>query len=590
MTLKEKLKTLPHKPGCYLMKNKEGTIIYVGKAVNLFNRVNSYFVGAHDYKTTKLVSNIADFDFIVVNNEKESLILEYNLIKQHDPYFNIVFKDDKSYPYILLKDTKEPAIAVVRLKKKKNYKGKLFGPYPDVKAARMLHKTIQKLYPIQKCEKLGKDLCLYYHIGECLGYCKKTPAPEVIADYKKKIVQILNGDTAFIISDLQAKMLQASTELNFEKAKEYRDLINDINTTTLKQAVQLNRKESFDVFAYWVEDGYIAITGLFIRDGKLLGSDKYLDYLVGDAENFFSSYLYQFYQINPQPKQLLVSKNILAYLQQAFDFPVVYVSRGSKRQLIEQAELNCRENIAQNRRIITGKQQYNDEIQNELNRIFGKEIQRIELFDNSHTAGKETVAAMVVYKDLKPAKAEYRLYKLNDGADDLQSMQEVLYRRYFRVLKDDLERPDLIIVDGAATQINAAKAILKELDLDICLAGLGKDNHHNTSYLMDAKLNTIAIKKDSNLFFFLTNMQDEVHRFAINYHKKLRTKAMYRSVLDGVSGLGPKTRVKLLKKYKSIAALKELTLAELETELQKNVALRLYNKLREEVVDAEEFK
>lgn len=590
MTLKDKLKTLPHKPGCYLMKNKEGTIIYVGKAINLFNRVNSYFVGAHDYKTTKLVSNIADFDYIVVNNEKESLILEYNLIKKHDPYFNIVFKDDKSYPYILLKDSREPAISVVRLKKKKNYKGKLFGPYPDVKAARTLHKTIQKLYPIQKCEKPGKDYCLYFHIGECLGYCKNAISDEVLFDYKKKITRILNGDTSFIIKDLEEKMLMASENLNYEKAKEYRDLINDINTSTLKQAVQLNRKESFDVFGYWVEDGYIAITGLFIRDGKLLGSDKYLDYLVGDAENFVSSYLYQFYQINPQPKQLLVNNNLLQYLQNALDFPVTYISRGSKRKMIDQAELNCRENIAQNRKIITGKQKYNEEIKNELNRIFGKDIHRIELFDNSHTAGKETVAAMVVYKDLRPSKEDYRLYKLNDGADDLKSMQEVLYRRYFRVLKDGLKMPDLIIVDGAATQIKAARAILDELQLDIALAGLGKDSHHNTSYLMDVNFNMLEIKKDSNLFFFLTNMQDEVHRFAITYHKKLRTKAMYKSLLDGVAGLGPKTRIKLLKKYKTIAAMKELSLQELEADLNKNVALRLYNKLREEVVDAEEFK
>ena len=586
--IKEKLLTLPKKPGCYLMKDKEGTIIYVGKAINLYNRVNSYFRGAHDYKTTKLVSSIVDFDYIVTKSEKEALILEYNLIKQYDPYFNIVFKDDKSYPYILLSDSPEPYVSIIRLKKNQKVKGRLFGPFPDVGAARNTLDILNKLYPTRKCERMQDSLCLYYHIKSCLGYCEIEADKNECENIKNRITGFLKGETAETLKDLKTRMNEASENLNFEEALKYRDLINDINNVTSKQDVQINSKEDFDVFSYAVEDGYISITGLFIRNGKLLSSNRFIDYLICDAPNFVSSYIYQYYEINPKPKNLFVDNDILVYLDGAIeDLNVNTVSRGKKYQLLKQARLNSEEYLKQNRKIVTRKKDYSRNLEEEFKRIFKSDIKRIELFDNSHTGGVNTVAAMVVYKDFKPSKKDYRLFKLEEGADDLKSMKEVMYRRYFRVLSENLERPDLIIVDGARIQIEAAKEILTSLDLDITLCGLGKDDHHNTAYLMDAELNKIDIDPDSNLFFFLASMQDEVHRFAINYHKKLRQKNMYRSKLDGIEGLGEKSRVKLLRKYKTITNISRQSVEELSTVLPLKVAERLYNSLRENKNDTE---
>lgn len=586
--IKEKLLTLPKKPGCYLMKDKEGTIIYVGKAINLYNRVNSYFRGAHDYKTTKLVSSIVDFDYIVTKSEKEALILEYNLIKQYDPYFNIVFKDDKSYPYILLSDSPEPYVSIIRLKKNQKVKGRLFGPFPDVGAARNTLDILNKLYPTRKCERMQDSLCLYYHIKSCLGYCEIEADKIECENIKNRITGFLKGETAETLKDLKTRMNEASENLNFEEALKYRDLINDINNVTSKQDVQINSKEDFDVFSYAVEDGYISITGLFIRNGKLLSSNRFIDYLICDAPNFVSSYIYQYYEINPKPKNLFVDNDILVYLDGAIeDLNVNTVSRGKKYQLLKQARLNSEEYLKQNRKIVTRKEDYSRNLEEEFKRIFKSDIKRIELFDNSHTGGVNTVAAMVVYKDFKPSKKDYRLFKLEEGADDLKSMKEVMYRRYFRVLSENLERPDLIIVDGARIQIEAAKEILTSLDLDITLCGLGKDDHHNTAYLMDAELNKIDIDPDSNLFFFLASMQDEVHRFAINYHKKLRQKNMYRSKLDGIEGLGEKSRLKLLRKYKTITNISRQSVEELSTVLPLKVAERLYNSLRENKNDTE---
>jgi len=578
MNIKDKLKTLPNKPGCYLMKDKNNTIIYVGKAVNLKNRVNSYFIGAHDYKTTKLVSNIVDFDYIVVGSEKEALILEYNLIKQYDPKFNIVFKDDKSYPYILLSDSNEPHVSVVRITKKNKYKGKLFGPYPDVTAARNTIKLIENIFPTRKCKNKQKDLCLYYHIGKCLGYCQKNIEEIINEDLKDKISSFLNGDIQDIINDLKNKMNEASSNLDFEKANEYKNLIYDLNQSILKQNVQRNNTETFDIFNYEVEDGYICITGLFISKGRLLNSHKYLDYLVGDPENFVSSYIYQFYEINLKPKTLYLPKELVNYFKD-IDYKVETVTKGQKYQLLKDAKQNSIEYLRQNKEVITRKDQYYEGLSLEFKKIFNRNIKRIELFDNSHTSGTNTVAAMVVFENFKANKKEYRLYKLDEGADDLKSMYEVLYRRYLRVLKDNLTKPDLIIVDGAKTQIEIAKKVLSSLNLDIIIVGLGKDNHHNTNYLMNSSFEKINIDPNSNVFFFLSNAQDEVHRFAITYHKKLRQKAQYASILDDVKGLGPKSRVKLLRKYKTISNIKELSLEELETVLNKKTAQTLYNKL-----------
>ena len=580
MKLKEKLSTLPKKPGVYLHKDKDGNVIYVGKAINLFNRVNSYFKGAHDYKTTKLVLNINDFDYIVTKSEKEALILEYNLIKKYDPKYNVVFKDDKTYPYILVSNSKEPYVSVVRINKKNKYKGKLYGPFPDVSAARNMVDLINKVYPTRKCKNLKKELCLYYHLNQCKGYCLKDIDQKENDEIKDKITNILNGDIKDVLKDIKIKMDEAVEKLDYELAATYRDLIQDLKQTNLKQDVQKNIKESFDVFNYYVEDGYIAITGLFIKKGRLLSSEKFIDYLVGDPENFVSSYIYQFYEYNEIPKTLYLPDELLVYFNDVYNCKSV--NRGYKYQLLKQAKTNSIELINQNKKIITNKESYLSQLEDEFRRIFNKDIKHIELFDNSHTAGVNTVGAMVVYKDFKPSKKDYRLFKLEEGADDIKSMKEMLYRRYFRVLKDDLDRCDLLIVDGGKTQIDVAKEIINSLGLNITIVGLGKDNHHNTSYMMNSDYEIIDIKSDSNLFFFLTNMQDEVHRFAITYHKKLRAKAIYKSILDDIEGLGPKSRIKLLRKYKSIANIKKQSLEELKTVLNDKVAVKLYNKIQEE--------
>jgi len=576
--LKSKLSSLPHKSGCYLMKDKDGKIIYVGKAIDLNKRVNSYFKGAHDYKTTKLVSNIKDFDFIVVKNEKEALILEYNLIKQYDPKYNIVFKDDQSYPYIFL-DTKQCYVGIVRLKKNKKYKGKLFGPYPNVDAARKVVDLINNLYPSQKCYPLKKNLCLYYHMHQCLGFCKFDISDSEKEEINIKIEKFLKGESKDIKKELKEKMDYYASQLKYEEASKYRDLLKNVDYIVDSQTVEITQKQDFDVVNYEIEDSYICIVQLFIRNGKLLSSKKYIENLIGDSENFVSQYLYNYYQKYPC-KHLYVNKELLAYVENAFDFKVETSARGQKYQLLKKAKENASEQLKLNKNIIKKKDDYYQNIQEELNKIFNSEIKRIELFDNSHNAGKQTVGVVVVYDNLKPRKDKYRLFKLEDSFDDLASMYELMYRRYFNLLKNKEELPDLIIVDGGINQINVAKRVIEELNLKIKLAGLRKDDKHNTSQLLDINGEVINIE-NKYLFFHLANMQEEVHRYAITYMRKRSNRATYVSVLDSVKGIGKKRKEKLLKKYGSLKKIKTLSLKQLEEDLPAEVAKALYTELGE---------
>lgn len=579
--IKDRLKLLPHKPGCYLMKDKNNKVIYVGKAISLKNRVNSYFVGAHDFKTTKLVSNIKDFDFIVTKNEKEALVLEYNLIKKYNPYYNIVFKDDKSYPYIVLHDSKEPYLSVIRKKKNSKLKGRLFGPYPDVGPARNTVSILNKVYPTRKCEKLAKKECLYYHIGECLGYCINDVDKSKCESIKKEIISFLNGNTSPILKNLKKEMDVESEKLNFERCNEIKSLIEDININSIKQSVEITDKTSIDLFNYYSSDGFISIVGLFIRNGLLINTFKFFDYLVGDEQNYVTNCIYQYYSMNEKPKHLYVPKDLLVYLNKSLDFEVSSVSKGKIRSLLKNTYENAVEYYKQNRLTLVKDDEYKKYLGNEFNEKISFIPKRIELFDNSHTAGKETVGAMVVYENFAKNKNEYRLFKITDGADDIKSMKEIIYRRYFRVLKDNLTAPDMIIVDGGYNQIVVAKDIINSLGLDIKVYGLGKDDKHSTSYLMDSSGNKVQLDKDSTIFKFLTLMQDEVHRFAISYHRKRRSKATYTSKLDNIKGLGPTYRNRLLKKYKTISNIEKLSIKELSEILPKNVAIKLYNKLKE---------
>ncbi len=580
--LKEKLATLPGRPGSYQMKDKDGKIIYVGKAINLKNRVNSYFKGAHDHKTTKLVSEIADFEYIVTNSEKEALILEYNLIKEYDPKYNIIFKDDKSYPYILLEEGDIPYCRTVRITKKVRYKGEIFGPYPDATAANKTIDLLNKVFATKKCKNLPKEVCLYYHLGQCLGYCKGDVKKDDAIKIKEAIRRFLKGDNSEMLKDLKAEMLKAAEKEEYEKAAEFRDLIADIEyTTAQRQTVQVSRKESFDTFAYYVEDNYLSIVGLFIRDGRLIFKDLYIDHLYGDVKEEFISYIYQFYQRHLAPKVLYIDKELIDG-DELSELNVRSVTKGFAYQMLKKAKENAKIDLAQKLSIIKKDEAYTENIATEFKRILGLVPERIELFDNSHLGGKNTVAAMVVYENLKPNKKEYRLFRLEDSFDDLKSMHEVIYRRYFRVLSDDLKRPDLVIIDGGANQLKVAKEVIDSLGLDIKIVSLGKNEYHNTAYLLNSDGVIIDIDPKSQIFLFLASMQDEVHRFAISYNRRLRRKNAYASKLDDVKGLGKKRRLKLLRKFKSIKNIEALTLDELKKELPEAVALALYERLHKE--------
>lgn len=573
--LKEKLLTLPQKPGVYLHKNKDGKVIYVGKAINLFNRVNSYFRGAHDYKTTKLVSEIEDFDYIVVSSEKEALVLEYNLIKEYDPKFNIVFKDDKSYPYILLQNEEAPYLSIAYINKKK-VKGKYYGPYPNVTAARSTVALLNSLYETRKCKNMGKEKCLYFHMHQCPGYCTENKEDEGLK-ITKSLTEILSGKNDELVKELKKKMKESSENLDFEKAQEYKLQLEQLQQTFDGQSVQKNNKDSFDAFNYYVQDGYIAICGLFVKNGKIQASDIHLGQLVGDPENYCSSYVYHFYQKNLQPKVLYLPNDVFSFMEDSLNSRTIV--RGFPYRILKKAQENAKEHLLQNKRQAERSDRYLSEIQAEFERIFHKPINHIEIFDNSHTGGKNAVGGMVVYKNYRPSKKDYRMFKLEDSADDFSSMKQMLIRRYSRLKEENGELPDLIIVDGAMPQITAAKEILDILELDITIVGLGKDDKHNTSYMMNDSFEKIEIDPKSNLFFFLTNMQDEVHRFAVTYHRKLRAKAVYSSPLDNIKGLGPKTKKKLMSKYKTISKLRELTLEELSNELGEKIGSSLYEKL-----------
>ncbi len=582
--LKNKLHNIPHAPGVYQMKDKKGVIIYVGKAKDLHNRVNSYFTGAHDFKTTKLVSNIEDFDFIITKSEKEALILEINLIKEYHPKYNIQFIDDSSYPYIKLTKERYPRLSMAR-DIKKNRNALYFGPFPDVNNVKNLIKHLQLIYPFRLCNKMHDKLCLYYHLGKCLGPCVYDIKDEVYINMSKDLRKLLNGTNNYFKKDIESKMLKASEELNFEKAQEYKELLEAIDSLIMnKQNVQVNQRKDNDYFAYYCDKGYISIAGFLIRNGIILEKEFRLSPLYGDANDEFINFIMQYYDSHPKPKELIVPKDInIDYLEETLDIKVNNAYRGFNNQVIEMCINNAHKQLDLKFNTIENKRNSIQEAINELSTLTNHSMDRIELFDNSHTSGKFTVASLVVYQDGYPEKNSYRLYKLHTTNNDIESMKEVIYRRYFRLLKEKGLLPDALFVDGGMIQINAAKEILESLGLlnDIKLMGLVKDNNHNTNGLMDINGEVLNINKNSDSFFLLARMQDEVHRRAISYHKKLRGKAQTKSILDEVEGIGQKRKLQLLRKYKSISNIKKATLEELTEIVPEKVARNLLDILNE---------
>ena len=502
--IKAKLATLPNEPGSYQMKDKNGEIIYVGKAKNLHNRVNQYFVGAHDFKTTKMVSNIEDFDFIVTRSEKEALVLEINLIKKYRPKYNIMFIDDSSYPYIKLTREEYPRLMIAR-DTRKDKKSRYFGPFPDASAARDTQKLLQNLYQFRRCTKIPNKVCLYYHMKQCLGPCEYEIDPAVYTEMSEKVTRFLNGDTDEIVSDLKRKMYQASENLEFELAGEYKQMLDSIARVIDKQMIEMDNRGSKDVFAYYADKGYLAITGFLVRSGTVLNKEFRLRPLYGDAEEEFLSFLMQYYEDHPFAPELVLPSDVdISVLEEVLDVRIFQPQKGYRQKLIDMCLENAKRQLQQKFDVAERQEEVTEEAVRQLSELAGGEMRRVELFDNSHISGQFTVASCVVYEDGYPDKKSYRLYKLHTGNSDVDSMKEVVYRRYFRLMKENGRLPDGILVDGGRTQIDAALEIIRALDLPIRVLGLVKDDHHNTNALMDENGDTFDIDKNSGLFFLLT--------------------------------------------------------------------------------------
>ncbi|MEQ2878331.1 excinuclease ABC subunit UvrC [Enterococcus asini] len=567
--IKNKLALLPDQPGCYLMKDKNGTIIYVGKAKILKNRVRSYFTGSHDTKTERLVSEIVDFEYIVTESNIEALLLEINLIKKNDPKYNIMLKDDKTYPFIKITNEEYPRLLITRkvLKDKAYY----FGPYPDVGAANETKKLLDRLFPLRKCKVLPKEVCLYYHMGQCLAPCVFQIPKDTYPKMVKEIKQFLNGGHSEIQAELTQKMETAAAEMNFEQAAEYRDQIRAIETVMTRQKMTQADQMDRDVFGYAVDKGWMCVQVFFVRQGKLIERDVSLFPFYNEAPEDFLTYIGQFYQENQHfiPKEVLIPDDIdQESVEALLDTKVLQPKRGEKKKLVDLAGKNARVALQEKFQLIQRKEERTIGAVEKLGNAMNIPTPvRIEAFDNSNIQGSDPVSAMVVFIDGRPAKNEYRKYKIKTvkGPDDYASMREVIYRCYSRVLKEGLAFPDLIVIDGGKGQVDVARDVLEnQLGLDIPIAGLAKNDKHKTSELLfGPELAVIDLERNSPEFFLLQRIQDEVHRFAITFHRQLRSKNSFSSKLDGVPGLGPKRKKLLLKEFKSLKNIQQATLEEI---------------------------
>jgi len=561
--IQHKLALLPDESGCYLMKDRHGTVIYVGKAKVLKNRVRSYFTGSHDAKTTRLVSEIVDFEYIITSSDLEALILELNLIKKYDPKYNIMLKDDKSYPFIKLTAERHPRLIITRRVKKD--KGKYFGPYPNAYAASETKKLLDRLYPLRKCSTMPDRVCLYYHMGQCLAPCVKEVPGETYKEMATEITRFLNGGHGEVKKALTAKMEEAAEKLEFERAKEYRDQISHIDTLMEKQKINMADLTDRDVFGYTVDKGWMCVQVFFVRQGRLIERDVSTFPIYSEPEEEFLTFLGRFYEAPEhfKPKEILLPDAVDASLAgQLIGVPVTKPQRGKKKELVDLAGNNAKAALREKFALIDRDEERTIKAAQQLGEAMNIHIPlRIEAFDNSNIQGTAPVSAMIVFIDGKPEKKEYRKYKIKTvtGPDDYGSMREVIRRRYTRVLRDHLSLPDLIIIDGGKGQIEAARDILlNELGLDIPIAGLAKDDRHRTSQLLyGSPLQVIPLAHNSQAFYLLQRIQDEVHRFAITFHRQIRGKGAFQSILDDIEGVGPQRKKQLLKAFGSLKKLKE---------------------------------
>lgn len=584
--IKSKLELLPTSPGCYIHKDKNGTIIYVGKAKNLRNRVRSYFRGSHDTKTEALVSEIVDFEFIVTESNIEALLLEINLIKENKPKYNIMLKDDKSYPFIKITNERYPRLIITRQVKKDG--GLYFGPYPDVGAANEIKRLLDRIFPFRKCTNPPSKVCFYYHIGQCMAHtiCKKDE--DYFKSMSQEVSDFLKGQDDKIIDDLKGKMATAAQGMEFERAAEYRDLIQAIGTLRTKQRVMAKDLQNRDVFGYYVDKGWMCVQVFFVRQGKLIERDVNLFPYYNDPDEDFLTYVGQFYQEKSHlvPNEVLIPQDIDQEAVQALvDTKILKPQRGEKKQLVNLAIKNARVSLEQKFNLLEKSVEKTQGAIENLGRLLQIPTPvRIESFDNSNIMGTSPVSAMVVFVNGKPSKKDYRKYKIKTvvGPDDYASMREVIRRRYGRVQCESLTPPDLIVIDGGQGQVNIAKQVIQEeLGLDIPIAGLQKNDKHQTHELLFGDpLEVVELSRNSQEFFLLQRIQDEVHRFAITFHRQLRSKNSFSSQLDGIDGLGPKRKQNLMKHFKSLTKIKEASVDEIvEVGVPRTVAEAVQRKL-----------
>lgn len=615
-TIRNKLALLPDQPGCYLMKNSEGVIIYVGKAKVLKNRVRSYFNGSHNGKTQRLVSEIRDFEFIVTSSNMEALILECNLIKKHHPRYNVLLKDDKSFPYIKITNEKHPKLEVTRRIVKD--KGKYFGPYPNAFAAQQTKKLLDRLYPLRKCKTLPDKVCLYYHLGQCVAPCEFDVEQAAYDKMIQEITRFLNGGQDVVKIELQRKMAEAAEQLEFERAKEFRDQLVAIDAVMEKQKITMSDALDRDVFGYAVDKGWMCVQILYMRKGKLIERHGTTFPYYGEEYDDFMTFVTQYYSDNPAlPKQILLplppeqeqeeqaaeqqeaeaaeeegtgsrADDVIASLHSWLKVKVLMPQRGRKSEVVSMAADNAKVMLDEKFRLIERDEERSVKASESLAGWLGlEEVRRIEAFDNSNIQGTNPVSAMVVFTDGKPDRKEYRKYKVKtvQGPDDYETMREVIRRRYERVLKEDLVQPDLIVVDGGKGQISAALDVLEnELGLFIPVCGLVKDAKHKTAQLMTGDpAEIVPLPRDSQEFYLLQRIQDEVHRFAITFHREQRGKSMIESKLDSIPGIGEKRRKLLLKHFGSIKKIKEASVEDFRPlSIGDKLASQIIAALREE--------
>lgn len=582
---KEKLKLVPELPGSYQMLDENRQVIYVGKAKNLRKRLKSYFTGRVVGKTRVLVDNIRDFEYIVTDSELESLILEITLIKKYNPKYNILLKDDKSYPYIEFDTSKYPILKIVRNVKLKKNKTNLYGPYPNASSAKHIVNMLNRLYPLQKCEKLKKDVCLYYHLGECLGYCQKEVSSDDLNVMIEEIKKFLSGDASFLKKKINDDLQRASQKMNYERCIELKKMLEDIDIILADQKIISNKDYNFDLFNCYQKNNYLSIQIFFIRNGVLFGREKKIINTIDNMEDALTEFIIKFYDRNLLPKEILVPAYINCdLLSDYFKVKVSTRTKGDAYKLMVLAYENAKILLEEKFEELSRNEEKRKECVKELMNLLNiPKASRIESFDNSHLFGTYYVGGMVVFDNFLPLKDEYRKFKIDaQVVDDYNAMREVIYRRYYRVIMEDLKKPDLIVLDGGELQVKAVRDILGELNLDIPLIGLKKDKKHRTNAIVTQDLKEIIIDAKSNLFLYLANIQEEVHRYAISYHRNIKSKGSLASMLDLVEGIGEKRKNELLKNFRSLKKIKEASIEELDKYLPHNVSLSLHEYLVKE--------